>query len=649
MLDSTEWGARGLEEGAPGKIRFGVYEADLRAGELRKHGMRIRLQDQPFRVLAMLLERPGDLVTREEFRQKVWPADTFVHFDHGLNKAINKLREALGDSAENPRFIETLPRRGYRFLVPVTHLGQRAATADTHAPVDRETKADTRGVSSLRVWLALGLLAAVTGAAWYLWSGGVARPRVSSKKVMLVVLPFSNLDGDPEQDYFCDGMTEEMILQLSRLRPDTLGVIARTSAMQYRKTSKRADEIGRELDVQYILEGTIRRTGNRVRITAQLVQAADQTYLWAETYEREVADVFSIQSGVAQRIARSLALELLPAQQAALSRAPTASAEAYESYLRGRFHWNKRTPADLQKSVAFFQRATKLDPGFALAYAGLADAYNVLPYYGLLPPRQAFPQSKAAAQRALELDPASAHAHTALAYAHHYFDWDWGTAEWGYARAQELNPNYAQAHQWLAAHLVEMGRVDEAVLEMELARQMDPLSLIVNAGLGWIQFHGRRYAQAEAQLQKTLELDPNFVPARLWLGQLYEVTGRRKEAVAEFRAVRELAGDAPTGLAELAHALAREGMVTEARQALHRLLDITKERYVPSDEIARAYLGLGDRDAALAWLEKGYEERAVKMALLAVDPTWDSLRSEARFVHLLQRISLPRITPPANR
>lgn len=576
----------------------------------------------------------------------MWPSDTFVHFDHGLNKAINKLREALGDNADNPRFIETLPRRGYRFLVPVMHLDEPSSIAEADTPADQEAKADARRRFPLKVWLALGLFVAGAGVAWYLWPGGAARPHVSSSKLMLVVLPFSNLEGDPEQDYFCDGMTEEMILQLSRLRPDKLGVIARTSAIQYRKTPKRADEIGRELGVQYILEGTIRRTGNRVRITAQLVQVADQTYLWAETYEREVADVFAIQSGVAQRIARSLALELLPTQQAALSRAPTASAEAYESYLRGRFHWNKRTPADLQKSVEFFQHATEKDPGFALAYAGLADAYNVLPYYGLLPPRQAFPKSKAAAQRALELDPASAHAHTALAYAHHYFDWDWGTAEWEYARAQELNPNYAQAHQWLAAHLVEMGRVDEAVLEMDLARQLDPLSLIVNAGLGWIQFHGGRYAQAETQLRKTLELDPDFVPARLWLGQLCEVTGRRKEAVAEFRKVRELAGDAPTGLAELAHALAREGKVSEARRALNHLLVLAKERYVPSDEIARVYLGLGDRDAALTWLEKAYEERAVKMALLAVDPTWDPLRSEARFTHLLQRINLPRMTAP---
>lgn len=655
-----------LGQGGGGRfVRFSVFQVDLRAGELRKRGVRLRLQQQPFRVLEMLLERPGQVVLREELRQRLWSSDTWVDFDHGVNKAVNKLRETLGDSADSPRFIETLPKRGYRFLAPVEII------TDTSAPVAGGVPApparavvspaqdapvsspqtlrdrDTRGgllSSHRRVYgVMLAVCAALGITAFIVWTRVPSHPPASNR-LMLAVLPFANLERDPEQEYFCDGMTDEMILQLSRLKPERLGVIARTSSMHYKDTDKRIDEIASELGVQYVLEGSVRRRGPALRITARLVRREDQTPLWAESYERDVADVFDIQNDVARRISNSLALELLPGSVEGVG-VPKATAAAYEAYLKGRYYWNRRTPPDLERAVASLEQAIALDPGYVHAQAALADALNVLPWYGLRPPREAYPRSKEAASRALALDQTSAAAHTALAYAHHYYDWNWQDAQRAYRRAVELNPNYAQAHQWLAAHYAELGRIDEALVEMERARQLDPRSLIINAAVGWINYLGRRFDLAIAQLRGTLELDPDFVPARLWLGQTLEASGRAQDSIEHYLRVRRIAGVAPTGLGELARGYAAAGRPTDAQQALTDLFAIARTRYVEADLIARIYEALGDLDQALAWLNRGLEERAVKMVLIGVDPQFDRLRDDARFRAMIARLNLPPERP----
>ena len=638
--------SRGTGLGASRVLRFGVFQVDLRSGELHKRGVRMRLQQQPFQVLEMLLERPGEVVLREDLRRRLWPSDTWVDFDHGLNKAVNKLRETLGDSAENPRFVETLTKRGYRFVAPVevvADAGARVAPSSPPAAAEAVAGAapDRGRRRSASIAAGVALMVALVG--YLTWWRIDSRP--SSDRTMVAVLPFANIASDSDDDYLSDGITEELILQVGRLSPDHLSVIARTSSMHYKGTAKRVDEISRELGVQYVLEGTVRRSAQRVRIGARLVRSADQTPLWAESYDRNLADVFDIQSDVAKRIASSLAIELLPAAVPASATMPRAGAEAYEAYLKGRYHWNRRTPVDLERALTFLEEAVSKDPSYAPAFAAMADALNVLPWYGLRPPREAYPRSKEAARRALALDDSSAAAHTALAYAYHYYDWTWGEAEREYQRALDLNPNYAQAHQWLAAHYAELGHIDDALAEMQLAQRLDPRSTIISAAIGWINYLGRRYTPAIEQLRRTLDADPEFVPARLWLGQALEATGDAGAAIEQYLRVRQVAGRAPSGLGELARGYAGAGRHAEARATLTALLEVAQQRYVEADLLARAYEALGETDRAIAWLEQGFEERAVKMVLIGVDPQYDRLRGDARFQNLVRRLHLPQQRP----
>jgi serine/threonine-protein kinase len=460
-------------------------------------------------------------------------------------------------------------------------------------------------------------------------------------KIMLAVLPFDNLSADPEQEYFSDGMTEEMIAELGQLQPQRLGVIARTSAMHYKGTDKRIDEIGRELGVDYILEGSVRRAAGRVRITAQLIQVSDQTHLWAESYERELADIFAIQSDVAQRIARSLEVELLPAQQARLASARPVNPEAYGAYLKGRFHWNKRTEEEVRKGIEYFQQAIEKDPNYALAYAGLADSYNILGDYSYVPPEEAYPRAKVAAAKALETDDTLAEAHTSLAKAAHLYDWNWLAAERGFQRALALNPSYAPAHHWYAEYLAAMGRVDEAIAEKKRARELDPLSLIINSSEGWVLYFARRYDQAIEQLQKALEMDPNFAVAHLWLGWAYEQKGMYEEAIREFQKAVTLFKGSTYPIASLGHAYAVSGKRGEALKLLNELKELSKRRYVSAYDLALVYAGLGEKDQAFKWLEKAYEERYGWITMLKLEPRFDPLRADPRFQSLLRRMNFP--------
>jgi len=628
--------------------RFGVFEVDFAAGELRKHGIRIKLRgEQPFQVLSILLEHPGEVITREELCKKLWPADTFVDFEHSLATAIGKIREALGDSADNPRYIETLPRRGYRFIANVTVLNVDPlnkvgpATPDIpwakdHGQAEFAGKADVPQPEPWpRAWKISGsalILALVILVAWIVhWA---SRPPSNIRS--LAVLPLENLSGDASQDYFADGMTDELITDLGQI--SALRVISRTSVMPYKRVRKSLPQIARELNVDAVVEGTVLRSGEQVRITAQLIQASADKHLWAESYEGDLRDTLALQKKVAGAIAAQIRIELTPQEQAVLKNVKVVNPEAYEAYLKGRYFWNKRTADGLKKAVDYFNQAIEKDPNYGQAYTGLADSYALLGdwEYGVLAPKEAFPRAKAAATKALELDDTLGEAHTSLAFSLDLFDWDWASAEREFRRAIELNPGYATAHHWYAWHLSEMGRNSEAIAEMRKAQNLDPLSLIISADVAEILLVAHSYDQAIEQSRKTIDMDPNFAVAHYELGQALVQKHMYKEAIAELQKAIELSGGSTTCTSNLAFAYAASGRRKEAEKILSDLKNRSKQN---ASEIALMYVGLNEKDEAMAWLEKAYEERFNPSILLR--PVFDPLRSDPRFQNLVRRIGLP--------
>ena len=488
--------------------------------------------------------------------------------------------------------------------------------------------------------LAAFLMAAIVvgSGAWWIWHRP-ARAALARRNIMLAVLPLQNLSGDPNEEYFSDGLTEEMITQLSRLQPDRLGVIARTSTMQYKGTAKRVDAIGRELHADYLLEGSVRRAGGTVRISVQLIRVSDQTHVWAESYQREARDILALQSDFAGAVAEAVSLRLSPQEKADLASAGPVNPESYQLYLRGRYLWNQRTEEGLQKSIASFQQALVADPSSAVSYSALADAYNVLGNWGMVPPRQAYPQAKAAAGLALELNPRLAEAHIALAYAIHLYDWNPSAAEAEFRKGLALNPNYAPGHQWYAVFLASEGRFDEAVAQITRARELDPLSLIIGDVVGWIYSLARRNDDAIQEFRKAIELDPRFYPTHYDLGLTYVEMGRYDDAIAELEQARSLAGDTPRTLSGLAYACAMAHQRGRARDFLARLQELSTRRYVPPFDVAVVHAALGERDLAFDWLDKAYEDRHPWLVMLKVTPKVDSLRSDPRFAALLARIA----------
>ena len=630
-----------------GRLRFGVFEVDLRAGELRKHGLQVRLQEQPFQVLATLLEHPGEVVTREELQKKLWPADTFVDFDHGLNKAINKIRDALSDSAESPRFVETVARRGYRFLAevrvvdPAPVRSPEAATEALSKAKDRD-RADLSGQPEARkrfvpsvAWRIIGsvvVLLLVILTAWTFRSRNRPSPVIRS----LAVLPLESLSGDASQDYFADGMTDELITDLGQI--SALRVISRTSVMPYKGARKSLAQIARELNIDAVVEGTVLRSGNQVRITAQLIEAPADKHLWAQSYEGDVRDTLALQNQVARAIAEQIRISLNPQEQAALKNVKVINPQAYESYLKGRYFWNKRTADGLKVAVAYFNQAIEEDPSYAQAYSGLADTYALSGdwQYAVMTPKEALPKAKATAIKALELDNTLSEAHSSLAFCLDLFDWDWEAAEKEFRRAIGLNPSYATAHHWYAWHLGEMGRNNEAIVEMRKAQNLDPLSLIINADLAELLLIAHFYDESIQQSRKTIEMDPNFGLAHNQLAQAYLQKHRHDEAITELQKAIQLSGGSPTCTANLARAYAASGRRNKALQLLNDLKKRSNPGYSPASEIAVIYAALGDKDQAMAWLEKAYEERFNPSVLLR--PGFDPLRPDPRFQDLLRRI-----------
>ena len=633
-----------------GLVRFGDFAVDLRSGELHKEGVKIKLQEQPFRLLAVLLEHAGEVVTREELRQRLWPEDTFGAFDDGLNTAIKELRDALGDSAEKPRLIETLPKHGYRFLLPVTMIATEPSSE--FSPQTAET---TRHIFRYLLWKkakswsrsrTVLLFAACTAAlllvAYLVRPHARPQARPGSGKIMLAVLPFENLSGDPEQEFFSDGMTEEMITNLGGLQPERLGVIARTSAMRYKGASSSLPQVGQDLGVQYVLEGSVRRSGDRVRITAQLIQVSDQTHLWAQTYDRNLRDVFGIQTEVARAIADEISLKLPPEQQKRLAGVSTVNPEAFDFYLNGRY-FSHRGSDGIPRAVENFQRAIAKDPDYALAYSGLADAYTTQALWGWESPKLALEQAKVAAEKALALNSSLAEAHASSAYVKLY-SWDFRAAEGEFRRALELNPSYANAHHWYSHCLVALGRMDESLTETNRALIFDPLDLSIQTHLGWHHYYAREYDQVIAPINKALESDASHrsrVGPHAILGAVYEQKGMYDEAIANFRDAVGQSGGIPVYIAQLAHAQAASGNKAEALRLLEELKR-PRQKYVPPEEIAAVYVALGQKETAFEWLEQAYQIRSASLINLKVDPRFDSLRSDQRFSDLVRRVGLPQ-------
>jgi TolB-like protein/DNA-binding winged helix-turn-helix (wHTH) protein/Flp pilus assembly protein TadD len=636
-------------------VRFGTYQVSLQSGEVRKAGLRIRVQQQPMKLLEILLEHPGEVVTREELRGRVWPNESFGDFDQALNIAIGKLRSALEDSAENPRFIETLPKRGYRFIANVSVLdadarpkrpesvagylpGQERKTEPAYTPQG----AGLAVAHKRRLWLTRGVIVAVALvlslsilSVWLFRSRGPAPEGIRS----LAVLPLENLSGDASQNYFADGMTDELITDLAQI--SALRVISRTSVMVYKGARKPLPQIARELNVDAVVEGTVLRSGDQVRITAQLIEASTDKHLWSQSYEGELRDTLSLQNKVASAIADQIRISLTPQEQAALKNVKVVNPQAYESYLKGRYFWNKRTADGLKVALAYFTQAIEEDPKYAQGYSGLADTYALLGdwQYAVMTPKEAFPKAKAAAIKALELDSTLGEAHNSLAFVLDAFDWNLDAAGKEFRRAIELNPGYATAHHWYAWHLSLLGRFDKAIEEMRKAENLDPLSLIINADLAEILVLARSYDESIRQSRKTIEMDPNFALAHNQLAQAYIQKQMYEEAVAEMQKAVKLSGDSPTCIANLARAYVASGKRSEAVKLLSDLKKRSNPSLSYSSEIAVIYVALGDGDQAMNWLEKAYEERFNSSVLLR--PGFDPLRSDPRFQNLLRRVGLP--------
>lgn len=654
--------------GSASAARFGPFEISLRTGELRKYGVRIRLGAQPVKILTTLLERQGEIVTREELRRELWPGNTFVEFENSLNNAVNKLRTALSDSADKPLYIETVPRLGYRFIAPVERpaagIAVRPGTAGTAgrtaAVASSETLAEPPG-SSLpqrfaltptnlihrRLYVGAIPILLLAFAVWALWihPHAHARSDVRAQRILIAVLPFENLTGDASQDYFSDGLTEEMIAQLGPLDPQRLGVIARTSVMHYKHNRQETSQISRELGAQYILEGSVRRDAGRVRINAQLIQGRDQTCLWSREYDRELTGLLSLQTEIAVETADEIELRLGDSRKIELERRPELSPktyEAYDLYLKGRYSWNKRTTTDLQQAAHYFEQAIAQDANASRDYSGLADAYTLMAgYSGLALSNEVMPKARAAAVKALEIDPHSAEAHTSLALVTENYDWDWQTAEKEYRRAIELDPNYATAHQWYAEFLMWEGRFDEALRESERARQLDPLSLIIAADRGAILYYARRYDDAIEQFRSVLELEPGFPRAYL-IVNAYAEKGEFANAFAAIERRRHALNDETWNWSTLAYVDAKSGQLAEARRALRRLEGLSKRQHVDPAAFVAPYIASGDEEHAIAILQKAYSLHSNQMTALNVDPIYDPLRPDPRFKELLRQVGFPK-------
>ncbi|HTD22505.1 MAG TPA: tetratricopeptide repeat protein [Terriglobales bacterium] len=650
-----------MQESVHGTLRFGVYEADLRSGELRKHGLRVPLEEKPFQALVVLLRYANEVVTREELRQQLWPSDVFIDFTHSLNTVIAKARRALNDSAEKPRFIETVGRHGYRFIEKVViEMPKAAAPPDLQllrkaenvavqtpaiaiaAPLDPAARRpESKKSHPVKTWaiavvtpIALALMVIAILNPWGWRDALLGKPGHPIRS--LAVLPLENLSGDPSQEYFADGMTDELTTDLAQI--GSLRVISRTSSMQYKYAHKSLPQIAQELNVDAVVEGSVQRTGDHVKIRAQLIEGHNDRHLWAENYESDLRDVLALQDNVARDIARKIRVELTPKEPTVQAASFQVNPAAYDAYLLGRYYFEQRNEQGLKKSIDYFNQAIAIDPNYALAYSGLADSYHVFGTYGIMPPDEAIAKSEAMARKALSIDNSLGEAHAVMADNLTTYHWDWAAAEPEYKRAIELNPSYATVREWYAEYLNAMGRPQEAIAEIKKAQEVDPISLITNAVIGRVFFMSRQYDQAIAQCKKTIEMDPSFPRTYVYLARVYEQKGMYDEAWTNYHKSRVLMGSEP----ESQSIPPAKGLDAQSywKQRLAWAQYDLKHGRKASFDLAVAYSYLGDKDRAFEWLEKAYQEHNSWMAELKINPMNDPLRSDPRFQSLLKRMKL---------
>ena len=656
-------------------LYFGFFELRTTTRELYKRGIRLKLRPQAYQVLLLLTERSGEVVSRDQLRERLWAQETYVDFEHGLNTAVMELRAVLSDSAAEPKFIQTLPRLGYRFMVPVsseqpTTVPEResAPLVDIPAIQEKESKpegavapgresatalgsvqsaANSRRSRRTLWWVPAAVvlaLAAVTLLGWQNWFRKANPPAQHEVRQMIAVLPFENLTGDPAQEYFSDGLTEEMIDQLGRLDPAHLGVIGRNSVMRYKTIHEATAAIGRELGVSYLLEGSVRRDSDEVRISAQLIQVQDQASVWSRQYDRQLRDVLALQSEIAREIAGGIHLTLDDAARnaGATAQPQTAAAnDAYDLYLRGLYFWNKRGADNIKRATDYFQQSIRRDPNSARAYSGLAESYALVSGYAGVPPKDFLQKADAAARRAVALDPNLAEAHVAMAVVAQDCDWDWATAEREYRRAIELNPNYATAHHWYGEYLALMGRFDESRAQMEHARQLDPLSLIITADTAIALYYARDYPAAIQQFRAVIDLEPTF-PRTAQLSFAYLQTGRDADSVAWTEKLKQPSDTGPWYWATAAYVDAHIGKMNDARVALHNLIRMNDRQQIDPLYISIAYVGLDEKDQSIAWLQKAEAAHSVSLNSLKVEPLFDPLRTDPRFQQILRQMNFPQ-------
>ena len=630
-------------------VRFGVFQVDLRSGELYKAGLKVKLQQQPLQVLALLLERPNHVVTREELRAKLWPTDTFVDFEHSLNTAVRKLRNALGDGADNPIFIETIPRNGYRFIAPVEVPAASVAnllpsppgtsSSETTLPQSQQIMG-RKNRPTVLLFSALIITALLAALGWtFLRDHRIARASASPIR-SLAVLPLENLSRDADQDFFADGMTEELTTELGRI--SALRVLSRTSVMQYKGTKKPLHQIARELNVDALLEGTVVRTGSHVRITAHLIQASPEGHLWGDAYDTDAGDVLSVQQRVADSVAREIRVALAPRDAASSRGSRSVNPEAQDLYFRGIHAIRSGGGGATRSAVDFFQQAIHKDPNFARAYSGLAKAYAVW-YPDDARPRENMPKSREAALKAVALDDSLASAHVELGYVELSYDWNWTEAEKEFKRALELDPSYAIARHYYARELVVLGRTEEALAQAARALELEPYS-----GLdypAWVFYLAHRYDVALQLAQKMVAMNSNFSWGRWALAANYEQLGKPKEAAEEYLKFEILSGANPQRIKRLQDGLTRSGVEGFWQANLEDYRETEKLRYAPPVLAAGACVRLGGKSCAFEWLEKGFQERDDLMIDLNVDPVFDDIRMDPRFNDLLRRVGLPEGKP----
>lgn len=643
----VKWHPRLWVAGMPGPIlRFNDAELDVGRYELRRNGSLLRLERLPMELLALLASRQGELVTREEVIERLWGKGVYLDAEQGINTAIRKIRMCLRDTAERPKYIQTVVGKGYRFVPPVTFVVNNGVNGPTTHHPQAATKPGTRRRIHIATIAALVCVAAAAGIYW--------RPtthrsvaRASSDRLMLAVLPFVNLSGDPRQDYFSDGVTEEIITRLGSFNPGRLGVIARTSTIQYKATKKSVAEIGRELGVDYVLEGSTRSIGARVRIAAQLIQVRDQTHIWADSYDAEMRDILDVHHNIASAVASSISVALHEASGQSVVR--SVDPQAYEDYLRGRFLFEQRTEDSLIAGMQHFRKSAELDPRFAGTYAGIADCYALLEYYGYMSPKEAYPNALAAVMKALQLDPQSAEAHLALGYIRNHYEWNWREGESEVQTAIAINPSYSLAHQWYSYFLFETGRVNEAIDEGMSAVQFDPVNVQAILSLAWRLERVGRYEEAVRQAQSAVEIAPAAPLPHLTLAENYEAEGDLGRAAAEFERTLVLRNDSRL-LQAFRRSLSQRGfreakLVTEREDNLAQITRLKKReragRYVSPAAFAERYARLGDKDNAYRWLLEAFRERSSLMIELGFRDDFDFMRSDPRFKDLVRHVGVP--------